>query len=258
MILRRSTPCFAFLNLAARSETSALLTTWRMDIIVVMSSPSTDAAVPAQRDVNGGDSLVFVSFVVYSFVYGRTECRSSLGLYARDSGRTADARDATRRRASGSGVGVIRLYYSITLINLVFTFPKLLSWIYMRMIANYVASHCIETPSTSAEKQDWAQEFKDTHWELRDDGPALPAANNNSLTISVRIAVDGSRKDRLPKDATEAANIKKFLRFVKLRPFALRICRLVPVDARLPVGLLSLCTTYVIVLAQFHHQGQKI
>ncbi|GBP87153.1 hypothetical protein EVAR_62622_1 [Eumeta japonica] len=33
-------------------------------------------------------------------------------------------------------------------------------------------------------------------------------------------------------DVTEAANIKKFLRFVKLRPFALRIWRLIPVDAR--------------------------
>ncbi|GBP87762.1 hypothetical protein EVAR_28644_1 [Eumeta japonica] len=38
MILRRSTPCSAFLNLAARSETSALLTTWRMDIIIVVMS----------------------------------------------------------------------------------------------------------------------------------------------------------------------------------------------------------------------------
>ncbi|GBP78959.1 hypothetical protein EVAR_57835_1 [Eumeta japonica] len=70
MILRRSTPCFAFLNLAARSETSALLTTWRMYIIVVMSSPSADAAASALRDVSGGDSLVFVSFVVCGFVHG--------------------------------------------------------------------------------------------------------------------------------------------------------------------------------------------
>ncbi|GBP07141.1 hypothetical protein EVAR_92052_1 [Eumeta japonica] len=40
----------------------------------------------------------------------RSECRSSLGLYARDSGRSAGARDAARGRASGSGVGVMRLY----------------------------------------------------------------------------------------------------------------------------------------------------
>ncbi|GBP34020.1 hypothetical protein EVAR_24936_1 [Eumeta japonica] len=60
------------------------------------------------------------------------------------------------------------------------------------------------------------------------------------------------------REVTEAASIKKFLRFVELRPFALRICRLIPVDMTLPVGLLSLCTTYLIVLAQFSHQGQKI
>ncbi|GBP10096.1 hypothetical protein EVAR_59542_1 [Eumeta japonica] len=45
MILRRSTPCFTLLNFAARSATSALLTTWRMDIVVLISSPRADAAV---------------------------------------------------------------------------------------------------------------------------------------------------------------------------------------------------------------------
>ncbi|GBP87156.1 hypothetical protein EVAR_62625_1 [Eumeta japonica] len=53
------------------------------------------------------------------------------------------------------------------------------------------------------------------------------------------------------KDTKEAAYIRRFLEILQLRPFALRLCRLVPVDMRLPVGLLSLCTTYLIVLAQF-------
>ncbi|GBP44054.1 hypothetical protein EVAR_85208_1 [Eumeta japonica] len=49
MIWRRSTPCFALLNIAAISVTSALLTTWRMDIMVFMSSPRADAAAPVHR-----------------------------------------------------------------------------------------------------------------------------------------------------------------------------------------------------------------
>ncbi|GBP03519.1 hypothetical protein EVAR_101850_1 [Eumeta japonica] len=50
IIFRLSSPCFAFLNLAAKSATSALLTTCSTDIIVPMSSTSADAAdaaVPA-------------------------------------------------------------------------------------------------------------------------------------------------------------------------------------------------------------------
>ncbi|GBP25937.1 hypothetical protein EVAR_84495_1 [Eumeta japonica] len=57
-IRRQFTPCFAFLNFAAKSATSAFLTTRRMNIIVLMSSPRADAAVPAERDERGGDSLV--------------------------------------------------------------------------------------------------------------------------------------------------------------------------------------------------------
>ncbi|GBP48458.1 hypothetical protein EVAR_32860_1 [Eumeta japonica] len=56
----------------------------------------------------------------------------------------------------------------------------------------------------------------------------------------------------LSEDATEVADVRRFLELINLRPFEMRILRLIPVDMNLPVGLLSLCITYLIVLAQFH------
>ncbi|GBP48452.1 hypothetical protein EVAR_32854_1 [Eumeta japonica] len=56
----------------------------------------------------------------------------------------------------------------------------------------------------------------------------------------------------LSTDVTEIADVKRFLEFIALRPFEMRILRLIPVDMNLPVGVLSLCITYLIVLAQFH------
>ncbi|XP_037977300.2 uncharacterized protein LOC119694612 [Plutella xylostella] len=42
-----------------------------------------------------------------------------------------------------------------------------------------------------------------------------------------------------------------FLRYLQLRPLRCSVWRLLPVDLTLPVSLLSLCTTYLIVLIQF-------
>ncbi|GBP48445.1 hypothetical protein EVAR_32847_1 [Eumeta japonica] len=56
----------------------------------------------------------------------------------------------------------------------------------------------------------------------------------------------------LSTDGTEVADITRFLEIIELRPFEMRILRLIPIDMNLPVGLLSLCTTYLIILAQFH------
>ncbi|GBP89232.1 hypothetical protein EVAR_71118_1 [Eumeta japonica] len=54
-------------------------------------------------------------------------------------------------------------------------------------------------------------------------------------------------------DQVDKTDIENFLRIIELRPFMTRVWRVVPVDAALPAGLLSLCTTYLIVLIQFYH-----
>ncbi|GBP96019.1 hypothetical protein EVAR_67354_1 [Eumeta japonica] len=51
----------------------------------------------------------------------------------------------------------------------------------------------------------------------------------------------------------EKDDIETFLKFMELRPPELCLWGVVPVDMRLPVGLLSLVTTYLIVIAQFDH-----
>ncbi|GBP96020.1 hypothetical protein EVAR_67356_1 [Eumeta japonica] len=55
------------------------------------------------------------------------------------------------------------------------------------------------------------------------------------------------------RDLKEKDDVETFLKFMALRPPALCLWGVVPVDMRLPVGLLSLATTYLIVIAQFNH-----
>ncbi|GBP34015.1 hypothetical protein EVAR_24930_1 [Eumeta japonica] len=57
----------------------------------------------------------------------------------------------------------------------------------------------------------------------------------------------------LSDDPAEISVIENFLKFLELRPFKLRIWRLIPVDVSLPAGILSLGTTYLIVLVQLYH-----
>ncbi|GBP87165.1 hypothetical protein EVAR_62634_1 [Eumeta japonica] len=81
--------------------------------------------------------------------------------------------------------------------------------------------------------------------------PGVIAVMTESRVDHIKLVL--TRELYLSKDAKEAANIRKFLQLINLRPFSLRICRFVPVDMSLPVGLLNLCTTYLITLAQFPH-----
>ncbi|GBP96018.1 hypothetical protein EVAR_67353_1 [Eumeta japonica] len=62
-----------------------------------------------------------------------------------------------------------------------------------------------------------------------------------------------TRQLYLTKDLQEKADIETFLKFMALRPPALCLWGVVPVDMRLPLGLLSLSTTYLIVIVQFYH-----
>lgn len=45
--------------------------------------------------------------------------------------------------------------------------------------------------------------------------------------------------------------IQHALNYLRLRPFEHNICRILPMGICLPLSFLSLCVTYVIVLAQF-------
>ncbi|GBP87159.1 hypothetical protein EVAR_62628_1 [Eumeta japonica] len=81
--------------------------------------------------------------------------------------------------------------------------------------------------------------------------PGVIAAMTESRVDHIKFIL--TRELYLSKDAKETASIRQFLHVIALRPFSLRLCRLVPVDIRLPVGLLSLCSTYLIALAQLPH-----
>ncbi|GBP48433.1 hypothetical protein EVAR_32835_1 [Eumeta japonica] len=80
--------------------------------------------------------------------------------------------------------------------------------------------------------------------------PGVMAAMVQSRVDRIKLAL--ATRLYLSKDATEVADVRRFLELIELRPFEMRILRLIPVDMNLPAGLLSLCITYLIVLAQFH------
>ncbi|GBP48449.1 hypothetical protein EVAR_32851_1 [Eumeta japonica] len=80
--------------------------------------------------------------------------------------------------------------------------------------------------------------------------PGVMAAMIQSRVDRIKLAL--ATRLYLSRDATEVADVRRFLELIALRPFEMRILRLIPVDMNLPVGLLSLCITYLIVLAQFH------
>ncbi|XP_061729577.1 uncharacterized protein LOC133534459 [Cydia pomonella] len=54
-------------------------------------------------------------------------------------------------------------------------------------------------------------------------------------------------------DETVKEDVNLFLRYTEVRPFRFYLWRVVPVSIMLPLELLSLCTTYVIVLINFTH-----
>ncbi|GBP62253.1 hypothetical protein EVAR_44661_1 [Eumeta japonica] len=55
------------------------------------------------------------------------------------------------------------------------------------------------------------------------------------------------------RDENTRSTINLFLTYTEIRPFKYTIWRMIPINLGLPLGLLSMCTTYVIVLIQFSH-----
>lgn len=54
-------------------------------------------------------------------------------------------------------------------------------------------------------------------------------------------------------DETKSAGLLRLLRYVEARPLLRKAWRLVPVDLRQPVTILSIYPTYLIVIIQFTH-----
>ncbi|GBP48434.1 hypothetical protein EVAR_32836_1 [Eumeta japonica] len=92
--------------------------------------------------------------------------------------------------------------------------------------------------------------LENVHMALLTTLPGVMAAMIQSRVDRIKLAL--ASRLYLSKDAAEVANVRRFLQFIELRPFEMRILRLIPVDMTLPFGLVSLCTTYLIALAQFH------
>ncbi|GBP48456.1 hypothetical protein EVAR_32858_1 [Eumeta japonica] len=92
--------------------------------------------------------------------------------------------------------------------------------------------------------------LENVHVALLTTLPGVMAAMIESRVDRIKLAL--ATRLYLSTDDTEIADVRRFLEVIKRRPFEMRILRLIPVDMNLPVGLLSLCTTYLIVLAQLH------
>ncbi|KAJ0172345.1 hypothetical protein K1T71_012318 [Dendrolimus kikuchii] len=55
------------------------------------------------------------------------------------------------------------------------------------------------------------------------------------------------------QDDTRYRDIRRLIDYIAARPFKLRACNVVPLDASLPIIILNLCVTYLIVIVQFNH-----
>ncbi|GBP89082.1 hypothetical protein EVAR_64718_1 [Eumeta japonica] len=81
------------------SESNTLM--WPCKLRLVISENTDFTALPTP---------LFGALLLLTVSMRLAQCRSSPGLYARDRGRSAGVRNAKKGRASGSGVGVMRLY----------------------------------------------------------------------------------------------------------------------------------------------------
>ncbi|GBP48462.1 hypothetical protein EVAR_32864_1 [Eumeta japonica] len=133
---------------------------------------------------------------------------------------------------------------NLILINLLTTFPKLLVWIYNSVIFQKPDGNTYEPIGAVV-----VTCLENAHVALLTTLPGVMGAMIQSRVDRIKLAL--ATRLYLSEDATEIADVRRFLELIKRRPFEIRILRLIPVDMNLPVGLLSLCTTYLIVLAQF-------
>ncbi|XP_061379904.1 uncharacterized protein LOC116774166 [Danaus plexippus] len=78
--------------------------------------------------------------------------------------------------------------------------------------------------------------------------PALFATMLTNEAHKLKIVLHDMLLDE--RGSVHTHDIKRFIDYVDARPFRLRICRLFNVDITLPLTLVSVCTTYIIVLIQ--------
>nr|XP_053616058.1 uncharacterized protein LOC128678498 [Plodia interpunctella] len=53
------------------------------------------------------------------------------------------------------------------------------------------------------------------------------------------------------EDAIRSRDLKRFIRYIEVRPFKFTICKIIPMDWTLPVLVLNISVTYLIVAIQF-------
>ncbi|GBP03562.1 hypothetical protein EVAR_101878_1 [Eumeta japonica] len=86
--------------------------------------------------------------------------------------------------------------------------------------------------------------------------PCLPAIAAEFIAAEVdkiKLCLLNEFVDEYARTKQKSEEIKDFLDYVNARPYRFRIWRTIDVDASLLVGLVSLCTTYLIVIIQFTH-----
>ncbi|GBP48448.1 hypothetical protein EVAR_32850_1 [Eumeta japonica] len=132
------------------------------------------------------------------------------------------------------------LMKNLILISLLTTFPKLLVWIYNSTILKNARGENYEPMGAVV-----VTCLENAHVALLATLPGVMAAMVQSRVDRIKLAL--ATRLYLSTDDTEVAEVRRFLELIELRPFEMRILRLIPVDMNLPVGLLSLCTTYLIV-----------
>ncbi|GBP03472.1 hypothetical protein EVAR_101820_1 [Eumeta japonica] len=83
--------------------------------------------------------------------------------------------------------------------------------------------------------------------------PGIIAEGTSSEVDKIKLTLIHRLVDIQDSEETERHNIEQFLEYVEARPYRCRIWRVLNMDVTLPIGLLNLCTTYLIVIIQFTH-----
>ncbi|KAJ2951529.1 hypothetical protein O0L34_g13680 [Tuta absoluta] len=81
--------------------------------------------------------------------------------------------------------------------------------------------------------------------------PAVIGEMINCQMESIKLILNEKRIQET--DREKVKEITRMLRYIKVRRLQDKIWRVIPVDLGLPLALLSLCTTYFIVILQFTH-----
>nr|AOG12963.1 gustatory receptor [Eogystia hippophaecolus] len=89
------------------------------------------------------------------------------------------------------------------------------------------------------------------HFVIQMCAPAVVAEMVLAETDSIKLIL--SNRLLLSGDVKENRKVNSLLGYMETRPLHYKVWRIVHVDLHLPVSLLSICTTYLIVIIQFTH-----